>query len=178
MSLHPHRIISVLTMLQLCPNFLLILHPQHLGRKRPLEQASGTFSEGAISEKRLQGASSKDSRALQKECIAHNQIIHSSAVFSLFQRFSLPRLFTSYKIYRRDTRKKESSKHKVRKDGLFGKDEDKRHPPGVRFGSLMGCSPGLLRGRSVSPGIGGFQRSVLVPERGAERPHCGADEKK
>ena len=113
-----------------------------------MEQASGSFFEGAISEKRLQGASSKDSRALQKVCSAHNQIIHSSADYSLFQSFSLPRLFTCYKIYRRDTRKKELSKHKVRKDGLFGKDEDKRHPPGVRFGSLMGCSPGLPRGRS------------------------------
>ena len=30
----------------------------------------------------------------------------------------------------------------------------------------------------VSPGIGGFQRSVLVPGTGAEWPHCGTDEKK
>lgn len=113
-----------------------------------MEQASGTFSEGAISEKHLQGASSKDSRALQKVCIAHNQILHSSADYSLFQRFSLLRLFTSYKIYRRDTLRKESGKHKMRKDGLFGKDEDKRHPPRARFGSLMGCTPGLPRGHS------------------------------
>ena len=34
------------------------------------------------------------------------------------------------------------------KDGLFGKDEEKRHPPGVRFGSLKGCSPGRPKGRN------------------------------